>query len=172
MTEQELWEAVLAQIQFNISRASFATWFKDTHIASRTTNKVVVAVPSNFSLEWLQNKYDKTILKILHSLDGKIKEVNFTTALPAFQEVSKEALPLSPESQLEFQELRVNTETNLNPRYAFGNFVVGPFNELAQAAAWAVSKNPGMVYNPLFIYGGVGLGKTHLLQSIGNEIVI
>lgn len=172
MTEQELWEAVLAQIQFNISRASFATWFKDTHIASRTKNKVIIAVPSNFSLEWLQNKYDKVILKILHSLDNKIKEVNYTTNLPAFQEISKEALPLNPESQLEFQELKVNTTTNLNSRYAFGNFVVGPFNELAQAAAWAVSKNPGIVYNPLFIYGGVGLGKTHLLQSIGNEITI
>ena len=172
MTEQELWEAVLAQIQFNISRASFATWFKDTHIVSRTKNKVIIAVPSHFSLEWLQNKYDKIILKILHSLDNKIKEVNYTASQPAFQEASKEVLPLSPESQLEFQELKVNAETNLNPRYSFGNFVVGPFNELAQAAAWAASKNPGMVYNPLFIYGGVGLGKTHLLQSIGNEIVM
>lgn len=172
MNKEELWEAVLAQIQFNISRASFATWFKDTRIASRNKNKVVIAVPSHFSLEWMQNKYDKIILKILHSLDTQIKEVKYITARPILQQgEEKEALPPIPESQLEFQELRVDTETNLNPRYTFENFVVGPFNELAQAAAWAVSKNPGMVYNPLFIYGGVGLGKTHLLQAIGNEIV-
>ncbi len=173
MNKKELWEAVLAQIQFNISRASFATWFKDTHIISRNKKKVIVSVPSHFSQEWLQNKYDRIILKILHSLDNQIKEIQYTTSQPSLEiaEAPTSLPAVSINNQLEFQELQINTETNLNPRYTFENFVVGPFNELAQAAGWAISKNPGVVYNPLFVYGGVGLGKTHLLQAIGNEVV-
>jgi len=176
MTNEELWQAVLAQVQLNISPANFATWFKNTEIAGQKDGRIIVSTPNSFVREWLENKYGKNIFKILHSLDEQIREVDF--------EIGKKGLKiLTPASflkkdriscedgQLEFQELEVDRQTNLNPRYTFENFIVGPFNELAQAAAFAATKNPGQVYNPLFIYGGVGLGKTHLLQAVGNAVI-
>ena len=172
MNKEGLWQAVLAQIQFNTSPANFSTWFRNTEIFEKKEGVVLVSVPNSFSKEWLENKYHKVILKILHDLDGEIKDIKYfvgkTSAkiVPAKKEV---LLPLDPQ-QLEFQEFQVNKETNLNPRYLFENFVVGSFNELPHAAATAVAKDPGLVYNPLFLYGGVGLGKTHLLQAVGNEI--
>ncbi len=175
MNKEELWQALLAQIQFNISKANFATWFKNTGIISKKGGRVVIAVPNNFSKEWLENKYNKTIHKILHSLDEEIKEVKYMVARPGA--VSSLPVSSSPvdipaqESQLEFQEFKVDKNSNLNPRYTFDNFIVGPFNELPHAAAWAIANNPGSVYNPLFVYGGVGLGKTHMLQAIGNEVI-
>jgi len=170
MSKDELWQALLAQIQLNISKASFATWFKNTGILNKKGGEVVVSVPNNFSKEWLENKYNKLIFRILHSLDEEVKEVKYSvTSQPAEPLVTSPAIGLE-ESQLEFQEFKINKETGLNPKYTFENFVIGPFNELPQAAAWAITQNPGSVYNPLFVYGGVGLGKTHLLQAIGNEI--
>lgn len=172
MVKEELWQAVLAQVQLGISQANFATWFKNTEIISREGNRVVVSVPNSFAKEWLENKYGKTILKILHSLDEEIKEVKYIVGKTELKISKKTPVVSLPEiGQLEFQEFKVDKETNLNPRYTFENFIVGPFNELPQAAAWAVSKNPGFVYNPLFVYGGVGLGKTHLLQAVGNETI-
>lgn len=171
MNKEELWQTVLAQIQFHISQASFATWFKNTGIISIKNNQVIISVPNNFAKEWLENKYNKTILKILHNLDKEIKEIEYTVTRTALKK-QEAPISLSDETdQLEFQEFKLDKKTNLNPRYTFENFIVGPFNELAQAAGWAVSENAGRVYNPLFIYGGVGLGKTHLLQAIGNEII-
>lgn len=172
MTKEELWQATLAQLQFQISPANFATWLKNTYILSQKEGQALVSVPNNFSKEWLEQKYNKLIFKILRSLDGEIKEVSYAVERQGAKqkEASLRAPAPAPEPQLEFQELRVDKSTNLNARYSFDNFVVGPFNELAHAASLAVTKSPGSVYNPLFIYGGVGLGKTHLLQAIGNQI--
>jgi len=176
-TNEELWQAVLAQIQFNVSRANFATWFRNTQIISNQNGKILVSVPSSFSQEWLSNKYQTTILKILRELDNSIRLVEFVVG--TINESKKEAGTLSRpatltaplvDPQQQFQELNVNQKTNLNSRYTFENFVVGEFNELAHAASWAVTESPGITYNPLFIYGGVGLGKTHLLQAAGNKI--
>ena len=178
MTNEELWQAVLAQIQFKVSRANFATWFRNTKIISRDKGEALVAVENSFSKEWLSNKYSSLILKILRDLDRDIKAINFKV-------ISKKTPNLSNQTsfrnkkggeeetenpQLPFQQFTLDTKTNLNPHYTFDNFVVGSFNELAHAASWAVSENPGSTYNPLFIYGGVGLGKTHLLQATGNKI--
>jgi len=175
MTNEELWQAVLAEIQLGISRANFVTWFKNTEIVSNDEGVILVSAPNNFSKEWLENKYNKTILKILRGLDEGIKDMRFIISQKELKEslpvVKKSLVAPLEETQLEFEELHVDKETNLNPRYTFENFVIGSFNELAHAAASAVSKNPGQVYNPLFIYGGTGLGKTHLLQAVGNEIV-
>jgi len=175
MNNEELWQAVLAQVQFNISSANFATWFKNTSIVSKKDGDILVSVPNNFSKEWLENKYNKLILKTIRDLEGEIKDIKYVTTSNALKVTVRRSnsidLPLSEDDQLEFQELKIDKETNLNPRYKFDNFIVGTFNELPHAAASAVCKNPGTVYNPLFIYGGVGLGKTHLIQAIGNQIL-
>jgi chromosomal replication initiator protein len=171
MTTEELWQAVLAQIQLNISPANFSTWFKDTKITTYKENEVTVSVPNTFAKEWLENKYGKNIFKIFYNLDKGIKEVKYIVGKTEVKTVRKPRTSSPGEEQLAFEEFKVDKETNLNPRYTFENFIVGPFNELTHAAGWAVSQKPGMVYNPLFIYGGVGLGKTHLLQSVGNAVV-
>jgi len=172
MNKEELWQAVLAQIQLNISSANFATWFKNTNVSSIKGNKVVISVPNSFVKEWLEQKYNKLIFKILHTLNENIKEVKYEVVKSrSFNSSFNSYLTTQNIGQIDIQEFKVNKETNLNPRYTFSNFVVGPFNELAHAAAEAVVKNLGVVYNPFFIYGGVGLGKTHLLQAVGNEVV-
>jgi len=172
MTLEELWQAVLAQIQLNISPANFTTWFKNTSIANIKDGVVEIATSNNFTKEWLEQKYNKNIFKILHELDKNIKEVKYIINNTQELKISKNTKTTTLINyQLEFPEFKVDKETNLNSRYTFENFIVGPFNELPHAAGLAVSKNPGFIYNPLFIYGGVGLGKTHLLQAIGNSIV-
>ena len=175
MESEQLWQSVLSQIQLNISPANFATWFANTRISSIDKDGVNVSVSNSFSKEWLEQKYHKEILKILHTIDPNIKTVNYLVAVQKQdkpitskkKEVNRDELMAE---QLGFSELEINKETNLNPKYTFENFVIGPFNEIAYAAAMAVVEEPGKNYNPLFIYGGVGLGKTHLMQAVGNKI--
>jgi len=175
MTNEELWQSVLAQVQLHISQANFATWFKNTEIVLQKKEKVVISVPNSFVKEWLKNKYNKLILKILHNINNQIKEIEYVVGKPKIKTSSKSSStfkpPVTEEPQLEFPVFKIDKYTTLNPRYDFDSFVVGPFNELPHAAAIAVAKNPGVVYNPFFVYGPTGLGKTHLLQAIGNEIV-
>jgi chromosomal replication initiator protein len=175
MESEQLWQSVLSQIQLNISPANFATWFANTKISSIDKDGVNVSVSNSFSKEWLEQKYHKEILKILHTIDPNIKTVNYLVAVQKQEKpVSSKKKEVSREDimaeQLGFAELEINKETNLNPKYTFENFVIGPFNEIAHAAAMAVVEEPGKSYNPLFIYGGVGLGKTHLMQAVGNKI--
>lgn len=175
MTREELWQAALAQIQFKVSPANFATWFKNTYIFSKKDDELIISAPNNFSKEWLENKYNKILFQALHGLENDIKRIGYTVERSGVKQRDA-AFPAKPvvlpqESQLDFQELKVDRSTNLNPRYTFDNFVVAPFNELAHAASLAVVKDPGTVYNPLFVYGGTGLGKTHLLEAVGNKIM-
>lgn len=172
MTKDELWQATLAQLQFKISPANFATWLKNTFILSKKEGTLFVSVPNNFSKEWLEHKYNKIIFSAIRSLDNEVREIRYTVErLPAKpREHTPRPTAHKEEDQLEFPEFKVDRSTNLNPRYSFDSFIVGAFNELAHAASLAVVKSPGTVYNPLFIYGGVGLGKTHLLQAVGNQI--
>lgn len=176
MNHEELWQAALGEIELNLSRANFITWFRNTGIIDRKEGLTVIGVPNGFSKEWLANKYYKLVLRALRNISPDIKEVNFaissapTKTGEAVKKPRKEKSLILPEEQAGFDELEANKETNLNPRYAFDSFIVGSFNELAHAAAQGVSHSLGTLYNPLFIYGGVGLGKTHLLQAIGNEV--
>ena len=175
MELDELWKAALGEIELQVSRANFKTWLQNTSIVDKKDGVVTIAVPNSFTKEWLENKYHKFILKSLRNLASEVKEVNYQIKQNIIKEDFRGKNIFKEEDriirkQLDFQELNVNTLTNLNPRYTFDNFIVGPSNELAQAAALAVTKNLGKKYNPLFIYGGVGLGKTHLIQAIGNQV--
>jgi chromosomal replication initiator protein len=171
MKEEEIWQSVLAQIQLMTSPANFATWFQNTKISSLENGRVVIAVPNSFVKEWLQQKYNKTLLKILKGLVPEVKELCYQIEKSGLKIAHRKITDVLPQTQLAFQEFEVDKKTNLNPKYTFANFVVGSFNELAYAGAMAVVKNPGQIYNPFFVYGGVGLGKTHLLHAIGNEIL-
>jgi len=178
MTNEELWKAVLAEIELSISKANFITWFKNTYVLSNTGGKVSIGVPNGFAKEWLENKYRSYILRALRNIQGDTRDVVCLIA-PHQESPVKELLVdavLPPQSHplvaQNYEKVAgLSQENNLNPRYVFENFIVGSSNELARAACYAVSQNLGKTYNPLFIYGGVGLGKTHLLQSIGNEVL-
>lgn len=182
MDLHELWKTALADIELGVSRPSFITWFKDTHIASYNGGKIVVSVPNGFAKEWLQNKYNKSIVKAVRNLTPDVREIEYMVGEPPAQTGTHERLTKPPQTktpnmfpqyldQLDLKDVVVNPTTNLNPKYTFQNFIVGSFNEFAHAAAQSVVKKPGGIYNPLFIYGGVGLGKTHLIQAIGNALV-
>ncbi len=170
MEKENLWKSVMAQIQLDISEASFSTWFNNTRIGDIKENKVFICVPNTFVRDWIQNKHHKKILKIIKEINPKIKEINYIIQNNPPQEKKERGLNIEEGPQMAFQQLSIDNETGLNPKYIFDNFVVGPFNELSYAASFAVSNNPGTLYNPLFIYSKTGLGKTHLLQSIGNKI--
>lgn len=173
MTNEELWQAALNELELAVSKANFITWFQNTSIAAHQDGVVVLNVPNAFAKEWLEYKYHKFIVKALRGLSPEIRNIEYVISselAPLLQKRRREKGIAPQEEQLEFKELMVDRETNLNPRYTFDSFVVGPFNELAHAAAVAVSKNLGQAYNPLFIYSGVGLGKTHLLQAVGNAV--
>jgi len=180
MTNNELWQLVLNEVQLSISKPNFTTWFKNTNIISQKNNEIVIGVPNGFTREWLENKYNKIIISALRNSIGRVKTVKYiiSSSLKPTQEIkekrekkSEEKKTLVLKEQLDIQEYKIDEATNLNPRYTFDSFVVASFNELAHAAAQSVINDLGKVYNPLFIYGGVGVGKTHLIQAIGNELV-
>jgi chromosomal replication initiator protein len=178
MTNEELWQAALNEIELSISKANFITWLKGTKIISNLEGKVVISVPNGFAKEWLENKYNTYILRALRNIQPDIKSATCLIATPKEDPpIRKESMmdaiiaPQKYEQRLEKRPSTFNIENNLNPKYVFENFVIGGNNELAHAACSAVAQNLGKIYNPLFIYGGVGLGKTHLIQSIGNKIL-
>ncbi len=171
---EQLWESTLRELESELSRANFSTWFKNTAIIKQEDGIVLVGVPNEFVKDWLQNKFHKMILKSLRNLSEHIRGIEYTVCkiegkAPEKKEVQNQALKQSAE--LPLSDLYVNREDGLNPRYTFDNFVIGAFNELAYAASQAILKKVGTnVYNPFFIYGNTGLGKTHLIQALGNEI--
>lgn len=188
MTNHEIWQSVMAEFELKVSKANFTTWFHGTGISEFTHDgNVTVCVPTLFAKSWLEKKYHAEIVKILetvtHQRIKKViykvenpknieeKEMSFGSTQPqSTQHTQSEQLFSAPTVQPEFRP--IPTQFGLNPKYTFDTFVVGKNNELAHAAAQAVARRPGEAYNPLFIYGGVGLGKTHLLQAIANEMLI
>jgi len=174
MNHEELWRSALGELEFEVSRANFATWFKDTTIRGVEDGVAVVVVPNAFAKEWLEKKFHKQIIKSLRSNAPDVRNATYIVQPPsdtAPQNPKKKSQQSETiEEQLEFKEFSVDRETNLNPKYTFESFIIGSFNEFAHAAAVSLSKNTGSLYNPFFVYGGVGLGKTHLLHAIGNQI--
>jgi chromosomal replication initiator protein len=169
MTNEELWRSALGELELLISKANFTTWFKNTSIISFSDGFVVVAVPNAFTKAWLEKKYHSFIIKALQNIiGGTIKQIDYrveTVSTPLAQTFS------TPQPVYNKNSTETNNNFGLNPRYIFDSFIVGKNNELARAAALAVAQNPGQTYNPLFLYGGAGLGKTHLMQAIGHEIL-
>ena len=174
MEFEKIWNSVLSEMEIQVSHANFYTWLKSSKLLDKQEGGVfVVALPNNFSKEWVENKYYKNILAVLRNVDDSARKIEFVVQGNIFKGTTageKIKSPLETFSQTPFPEFKIDPVTNLNPKYTFKNFIVGSSNELAYAAAQAVVKDIGSKYNPLFIYGGVGLGKTHLIQGIGNEI--
>ncbi|MCK9467735.1 MAG: chromosomal replication initiator protein DnaA, partial [Candidatus Absconditabacterales bacterium] len=178
MNNEQIWRAVLGELEISLSRANFITWFKDTFVSSFENEQVIICVPNAFVKKWLEEKYHKNILHSLENISKqKIKEIIYKIELQKNHQ-KIEATTLNTKNKEIINEEKIIKNENsaensskfgLNPRYTFENFIVGKGNELAHAACRAVVNNLGKAYNPLFIYGGVGLGKTHLLQAIGNE---
>ena len=168
----KMWQTALIEIQSGVSQANFSTWFKETNIIREEDGVVYLGVPNSFTQEWLHKKFHNSILRILRQLNDHVRALEYIIIKDDAQkrgEMNKKLLSAQTIS-MPLQDFYINKEDNLNPRYTFENFVVGPFNELAHAASQAVIKSPGMVYNPLFVYGSTGRGKTHLIQAIGNQI--
>lgn len=175
MTNEELWKAVLGEMELALSRANFTTWFKNTSIISRDKNCVLVSVPNGFIKEWLENKFNRRILDSIRTLTPEIREIKYAIGRPKIELLKQNFAKIIMDNEIEEKSDAVHDEdvdkqTNLNKKYTFESFVVGSNNELAHAAASRVTKDLGKLYNPLFLYGGVGLGKTHLLQAIGNKV--
>lgn len=180
MQQHSLWQAVLGEIELSISRGNFITWFKNTTLLRHEDDLLVVGVPNIFIKQQLERKYNELVLETLRKngigtarVEYKIhsaltrraaEESVLSEAIPASVEIEKR--PVKPQSALTH-----TYRQGLNERYTFENFIVGSGNELAYAACQAVAGHPGTKYNPLFLYGGVGIGKTHLIQAVGNFVL-
>jgi len=169
---KKLWNSVLAEMELNVSKANFTTWFKDTFIAKQEDGTIFISVPNLFVKDWLYKKYHKFILKALRNFGENIRALDYTVTNHDDKKKNEQVTPFMTESttELPLNDFYISKDDNLNPRYTFESFVVGPFNELAHAAAQTVIKKLGTAYNPLFIYGSTGHGKTHLIQAVGNHI--
>lgn len=188
MNNEQLWKAALGQLELRVSQGNFLTWFRGTRITDRKGGIVIIDTPSPFAYEWLSKKYKASILEILRGIDTDITELKFSihSAVARKSLVKKSNIivhknkpqpliqpitPLQPTPAIAHTLSSPRAPLTLNPKYTFDTFVVGSSNEVVHAACQAVASNPGQSYNPLFIYGGVGLGKTHLLQAVGNKVL-
>lgn len=182
MTNNEVWQAVLAEFELKISKANFTTWFHNTGISDFNNGHVIIFVPSTFTKSWMEKKYNSEIVKTLERITGKpikkveyrvenIKNIHDQEYVPENAIThTVEQVPINPQPVYNHNKAIVS-QFGLNAKYTFASFIVGKNNELAHAAAQAVADRPGEAYNPLFIYGGVGLGKTHLLQAVGHTML-
>lgn len=167
---RELWEYMLTQVELSISAANFNTWFRNSFIAKIGEDGVVyVGVPSQFFKDWYLKKFHSLLLKIIRDISYEFRNIEYLIVKDEHRKVPKENRMTRGVMELPLDEFYINKSDNLNPRYTFDTFVIGSFNNLAHVAAQAALQRPGIMYNPLFIYGDTGRGKTHLIQSIGNQ---
>ncbi len=171
-----LWQTVLGEIELTVSRASFVTWFKNTELLENADGNVIIAVPNIFAKQQLEVKFTKQISDTLIKNGIDVRQLSFTIQSSANRKkvddiVKKSLVAQQVAMQPRTATMRINTGgSGLNPKYTFDTYIVGSSNELAYTACQAVANNPGTKYNPLFLYGGVGLGKTHLIQAVGNGV--
>ena len=169
MDAKQVWRAALGELQVSLSPANFETWLRDTALVEVDDRRFVVAAPNGFAKDWLESRYRSLISQTLARIVGYGVHVEFEV-----RPVSAEPADEPPAQPVRVEPARVGGEggaSNLNPRYTFANFIVGSANRLAHAASLSVAERPGHAYNPLFLYGGVGLGKTHLMHAVGNQVV-
>ncbi len=171
MNVVQTWQSVLGQLQLEMPRASFDTWVRDTHPLSYEDGVMTVAVRNAYARDWLENRLLSTVSRLLAGMMNRAVDVRFVVANGhEIADVEESpALPVDSATSDPEPATVKQRNTTLNPRYTFDNFVVGANSRLAHAAALAVAEKPARAYNPLFLYGGVGLGKTHLLHAIGNS---
>lgn len=167
---RELWEYVLTHVELSISLANFNTWFRNSCIVKIGDDGVVyIGVPSQFFKDWYLKKFHTLLLKIIRDVSYEFRNIEYLIVKDEHRRIPKETKAIKPSIELPLDDFYINKSDNLNPRYTFDTFVIGSFNELAYAAAQAALERPGITYNPLFIYGETGRGKTHLIQAIGNH---
>jgi chromosomal replication initiator protein len=188
MDARQVWRAALGELQVSLSPANFETWLRDTQLVDVDDQRFRISVPNGFAKDWLESRYRSLISQTLARIVGYSVQVEFVVgaATTAEQEGSPEASgpadrPAVPDATASPGRQHVRVEpgrvggeggaTYINPRYTFSNFIVGSANRLAHAASLSVAERPGHAYNPLFLYGGVGLGKTHLMHAIGNQVI-
>ena len=177
-----LWQSVLGEIELSVSHATFTTWFKNTELLDSSASGVVISVPNIFAKKQFEVKFNDQILGVLAKNGVKPKQITYTISSSSKRTQINRETTHSQQTQTA-DSLLPNSNSGayvnktplssggLNPRYTFDNFIVGSSNDLAYTASQAVAANPGAKYNPIYLYGGVGLGKTHLMQAIGNEII-
>ncbi len=177
MTADHVWQTALGQLQLQMTRATFNTWVKDTHLVSQNDGGLVIGAKSAFAKDWLENRLLTTISRTVSSIVGRDIDIQFIVEPEnPVEQAAPEILLQKPPSHSDFRSGDGSNGQNgsakgrpmLNYKYTFDQFIVGASNRLAHAASLAVAEMPAEAYNPLFLYGGVGLGKTHLLQAIAH----
>jgi chromosomal replication initiator protein len=163
--KQNPWLQILDALQKKIDKNSYETWFEPTSYIGQETNSLYIKVPNSYFKDWLAYHYSNVINNCCQDLHGKVFDIKFI-----FDDDAAAFMRRSPQERKSKRGSLLNP--NLNPNYTFENFVVGSCNQFAHAASTAVTKNPAKSYNPLYIYGGAGLGKTHLMNAIGHFIIL
>lgn len=175
-TTHSLWQSVLGEIELSVSHATFATWFQNTELINDDEANVTIAVPNVFAIRQFQIKYNDQIKTVLKKNGIDAKSIHYVVNTKGKKTViNRETTRTTPrrDEPIAFDPQPSSAKTppaSLNQRYSFDNFIVGSSNDLAYTACRTVADHPGVKYNPLFLYGGVGLGKTHLIQAVGNQI--
>jgi chromosomal replication initiator protein len=170
MDAVQAWQSALGQLQMEMPKASFDTWVRDTQFVAYNDGEFVVSVRNAYARDWLDSRLSSTVTRLLMGIMDRNVDVRFVVNTSGSLVTVPGPEPVAVEEASHEVQTRAQgpKSISLNPRYTFDNFVVGPNNRLAHAAAQAVAEHPATAYNPLFLYGGVGLGKTHLLHAIGN----
>ena len=169
LNHEQIWAVVQEELRFQIAKPSYETWLKNASLISSDGTSFRIGVPSKLAKDWLEDRFAGLIQETLQAVTGGEVEVNFVVSAQAQHPPSDGAAPAELE-ELPEPTVGGGVQTELNERFKFSSFVVGNNSRFAHAAAKAVADAPGESYNPLFLYGGVGLGKTHLMHAIGHEV--